>query len=299
MNPVIVIKKLSKRYSPSAPLALQDLSININKGEVFGFLGPNGAGKSTTIRLLLNIIQPTGGQASISGLDIVQDSVQIRRNIGYLTGDFSAYPKMTGVQLFSYLNEIQKPKNKRYFYELARRFNLDVHKRIGSLSKGNKQKVGIIQAFMHQPDIFILDEPTDGLDPLMQDEFYKLIRETKKLGSTFFISSHNLNEVRKICDRVAIIREGKLVSEKRISELTLESSQTFDITFDGKSPSPELRKLKGIKILHSGGNSISLQTRGNLGPLFKILSKYTISQLSTKELNLEEEFMKYYEKDKK
>lgn len=299
MNPIISIQNLSKKYSPNAPFALQDLSINIAKGEVFGFLGPNGAGKSTTIRILLNIIQPTGGQASINGLDIIKDSVQIRRNMGYLTGDFSAYPKMTGVQLFSYLNEIQEPKNKRYFYELARRFNLDVHKRIGSLSKGNKQKVGIIQAFMHQPDIFILDEPTDGLDPLMQDEFYKLIRETKKLGATFFISSHNLNEVRKICDKVAIIREGKLVSEKRISELTLESSQTFDVTFDGKSPLPELRKLKGIKILRSGGNNISLQIHGNLSPLFKVLSKYTISQLSTRELNLEEEFMKYYEKDKK
>ena len=196
---VIKTKSLSKKYQGSQTYALKDLDIDVNKGEVFGFLGPNGAGKSTTIRLLLNFIQPSNGKAEIMGED-VRTSVKIRSKIGYLSGDFQAYNKMKGNQFLQYMSSLQPAKSTNYITELARRFDINLNKKIGELSKGNRQKIGIIQAFMHQPEIIILDEPTDGLDPLKQDEFYDLVSEFKKNEATFFVSSHNLNEVRKICD---------------------------------------------------------------------------------------------------
>lgn len=293
---VIETNKLSKRYVPHTPYALKDLTISIRKGEVFGFLGPNGAGKSTTIRTLLNLIQPSGGSAKILGMDFVNDSVKIRHSIGYLSGDFSAYEKMTGQQFLDYMSDLQRPKRKTYVEELTAMFQFGASKRIGDLSKGNRQKLGIIQAFMHEPDVLILDEPTDGLDPLMQETFYDLVATTKKHGATFFISSHNLAEVRKICDRVAIIKEGKLVSESTIAELALEASQTFDIAFEGKAPLSELRKLKKTKVTANKDGSVSLHIHGELSPLFALLAKHKVLHLSTRELNLEEEFMRYYEK---
>lgn len=293
---VIETNKLSKRYAPHTPYALRDLTISIRKGEVFGFLGPNGAGKSTTIRTLLNLIQPSGGSAKILGMDIVNDSVKVRRSVGYLSGDFSAYEKMTGQQFLDYMSDLQRPKRKTYVDELTAMFQFGVSKRIGDLSKGNRQKLGIIQAFMHEPDVLILDEPTDGLDPLMQENFYNLVATTKKRGATFFISSHNLSEVRKICDRVAIIKEGKLVSESTIADLALEAAQTFDITFESKAPLSDLRKLKKTKVTANKDGSVSLHVHGELSPLFALLAKHKVLHLSTRELNLEEEFMRYYEK---
>lgn len=292
---IIDIKKLSKRYIASDPFALKDLSLKITKGEVFGFLGPNGAGKSTTIRTLLNLIQPTSGSATILGKDIVKDSLNIRSNIGYLSGDFSAYGKMTGQQFINYMNDLQPPKRKTYYQELAKTFQASLNKRISDLSKGNRQKLGVIQAFMHEPEVFILDEPTDGLDPLMQEAFYKLVAEVKKKGATFFISSHNLGEVRKICDRVAIIKEGKLVSESTISDLALEASQTFDVVFDGKAPITELRKLKKTKVTKDSESRVTLHVHGELKALFALLAKYDVVSLSTRELDLEEQFMKFYQ----
>ncbi|MCA9333480.1 ABC transporter ATP-binding protein [Candidatus Saccharibacteria bacterium] len=293
---VITTKDLSKRYASHGPFALKDLNITIHEGEVFGFLGPNGAGKSTTIRTLLNFIQPTSGSATILGLDIVKDSLKIRHRIGYLSGDFAAYEKMNGKQFLAYMADLQKPEKKTYVDELVHMFQFSSNKRIGDLSKGNRQKLGIIQAFMHQPELLILDEPTDGLDPLMQEAFYKLVTDTKKQGTTFFISSHNLAEVRKICDRVAIIKEGKLVSQSTISDLAVEASQTFDITFAGKAPLAELRKLKKTKLTSNADGSVSLHVHGELSPLFALLAKHDVQHLATKELNLEEEFMRYYEK---
>lgn len=291
---VITIDKLSKRYDGSKKFALKDLSISVKKGEVFGFLGPNGAGKSTTIRMLLNVIQPTSGSAQIDNNDVVIDNVEVKKRIGYLSGDFRAYEKMTCGQFFSYMQSLQPPKRKTYVDELCKIFKIGQNKRIGDLSKGNKQKIGIIQAFMHEPDILILDEPTDGLDPLMQQSFYDLVHKTKKNGVTFFISSHNLAEVRKICDRVAIIKDGKLVSQSRISDLTAEAAHTFIINFEGKLPGSELNKIKGVKAIPVDENTLQVHVHGNLGPFLREIAKYNVARLATQELSLEDEFMRFY-----
>lgn len=295
---VINTSDLSKQYAKNLPYALNNLNLSVKQGEVFGFLGPNGAGKSTTIRLLLNFIQPTKGSATILGTDIAKDSVAIRSKVSYLSGDFKAYEKMTGKQFLDYMSSLASPKSKKYISELARMFDISLSKKIGDLSKGNRQKLGIIQAFMTDPDLYILDEPTDGLDPLKQEVFYDLVRQNKKRGKTFFISSHNLAEVRKICDRVAIIKDGKLVSESTIAELALEASHTFLISFKDSPPTSALNKLKGIKAVPAGQNSLRVHAHGNLSPLLRTLANYSVSRLSTENLNLEEEFMKFYE-DKK
>ena len=289
--------KLSKRYGSAPTFALKDLTIVVKTGEVYGFLGPNGAGKSTAIRTLLNFIQPTSGAATILDKDIVKDSVEIRKNIGYLSGDFNAYPKMTGHQFLDYLSELQPPKNRSTKEKLAKTFRANLHKKIGDLSKGNRQKIGIIQAFMHEPAMYILDEPTDGLDPLMQEAFYDLVNEVQAKGATVFVSSHNLAEVRKMCDRVGIIRDGKLVSEYAIADLALEAAQTFDVVFKNNVTVAQLRKIKGVQKAAAQQSGFSLHVHGDLSPLLAFLAKQQVSHLATRELNLEEQFMKYYETD--
>lgn len=296
-SPVIITKKLSKRYASKGPFAVKDLNLTINAGEVYGFLGPNGAGKSTTIRTLLNFIQPSGGSASILGLDIVRDSVRIRQRIGYLSGDFKAYDKMTGNQFLQFMSGLQPPKRKTYARELASTFNTNLNKRIGTLSKGNRQKIGIIQAFMHEPEVLILDEPTDGLDPLMQEAFYDLVRKVKKDGVTIFVSSHNLGEVKKICDRVGIIKGGVLVSQQTIADLALEAAQTFIVTFAKKPPLSELRAIKGVKVTSNKDGTVTLHVHGSLSPVFRVLAKHEVTHLVTQEFNLEDEFMRFYDKE--
>ncbi len=294
-TPAIDIKNLSKQYDANAPFAVKDLTLVVQPGEILGFLGPNGAGKSTTIRVLLNFLQPTKGSARILGMDCVNDSLAIRRRVGYLTGDFKAYEKMTGKQFLEYMSDLQPPKRKTFAQELAKTFKADLSKKIGTLSKGNRQKIGVIQAFMHEPDILILDEPTDGLDPLMQEAFYKLVADSRKRGATLFISSHNLGEVRRMCDRVAIIKSGELVSQKNIADLALEAAQTFDVTFSGKPPLASLRKLKKVKVTDFKDGRVGLHVHGELSPLLALLAKSKVAHLSTRELNLEDEFLRFYE----
>ncbi len=292
-------EKLSKRYGKSPQYAIRDLTFSVHTGEVYGFLGPNGAGKSTAIRTLLNFIQPTAGQATILGLSITADSVRIRQHIGYLSGDFSAYQKLTGEEFLTYLSELQPPKSVQYKNTLATLFHANLHKRIGDLSKGNRQKLGIIQAFMHQPDVYILDEPTDGLDPLMQETFYQLVRSVKEQGASVFISSHNLSEVRKMCDRVGIIQDGKLVGEYDIADLAQEASQTFDVSFNNKVSATQLRNIVGVKKVTGTGPNFSLHVHGSLSPLLLFLGKQEVRSLASRELNLEEQFMKFYKTDTK
>lgn len=298
MNQVVIsTSQLSKKYPGSPFYAVKNLTLSIPEGEIYGFLGPNGAGKSTTIRLLLNLIQPSSGSAQILGQDIVKDSVQIRHEIGYLSGEFIAYEKMTVKQFFEYMKSLHPFENKKYLKELITLFKLNDNKKIGELSKGNRQKVGIIQALMHQPKVLILDEPTGGLDPLMQEAFYQLIRDCKDKGVTAFISSHNLTEVKKMCDRVGIIRDGELVAEKTIDDLAQEAQQSLSITFHDKTPSiSDLRKLSCVRsVTADGAQTLTFHTRGQLQPLLKILAQYPVQSLHTYELDLETEFIKYYE----
>jgi ABC-type multidrug transport system ATPase subunit/ABC-type transport system involved in multi-copper enzyme maturation permease subunit len=207
----------------------------------------------------MNYIQPSSGSANIFGKDIVRDSVEIKRSVGYLAGDFAVYPKMTGRQYIKYLCELQAPV-KGYDRELSRLLNAELDKKLGELSRGNRQKIGIIQAFMHQPQVIILDEPTSGLDPLMQEVFYKLVNDAKKRGASIFISSHIMSEVQKICDRAGIIRGGKLVSEENMSQLAKKAAQTFDITFADKVPVSELKKIKGIRIENENDRQVKART---------------------------------------
>lgn len=298
-TPRITLNKLSKKYTGSPVYALKNVSLNIQPGEVYGFLGPNGAGKSTAIRILLNFLQPTEGGATVCNLDVVDDSIEVKRNIGYLSGDLSLYLKMTGEQYLKYMGELQPATSKAYIDELIKRFKAEPKKKLGQLSRGNRQKFGIIQAFMHQPKVLILDEPTSGLDPLMQEEFYKLIQEAKNKGSSVFISSHIMSEVQRICDRVGIIRDGKLISELSIAEMEGKASHTFDITFKDKVPKKELSFLKGCKILSISQNDVSLVMQGRLSSLFAILANNEVIKINLGSADLDNEFLQFYKnKDK-
>lgn len=296
---VIAIKNLSKRYGSNQRYALYNLNLSVNKGEIYGFIGPNGAGKSTTIRTLLNFIQPTSGTASIFGHDIVKDSLLIRKSIGYLSGDFIAYPKLTGQEFINYLSSLQPLKHKSAPASLCKIFKFDSKKKIRDLSKGNRQKLGIIQAFMHEPELLILDEPTDGLDPLMQEVFYDLLSNFQTRGTTVFLSSHNLAEVQKVCNRVAVIRDGQLVTEANISDLLNNSSQTFEVRFKNDILMSALRAVRGVENVKKVGiKTFSFNVRGNLSPALSFMSKQQTVHIVTKELNLEDKFLKLYKGNK-
>lgn len=293
---VIKISGLSKTYPGSNKPALDNLSLEIKAGEVYGFLGPNGAGKSTTIRLLVNFLEPSKGYASIRGFDATKDSLEIRKSIGYLSGDFAIYPKMTGRQFLKYMGELQGGVSMSVITSLATKLDADLNKKLGELSRGNRQKIGIIQAFMHKPEVLILDEPTSGLDPLVQETFYDLLRNAKKRGASIFMSSHILSEVQKTCDRVGIIREGKLIAENSIAEMASEAAETFDIMFAKDAPMKELKALKDARVKRVNDKEVTIHIYGQLSPLFSILAKHEVLKIEVHNLDLEESFMHFYEK---
>lgn len=297
--PAIASFGLSKRYAGSDRYAVRDLNFNIMPGEVYGFLGPNGAGKSTTIRLLMNFIQPTDGHALVINLNVVSQSKELKKSVGYLSGEIALYNKMKGRQFLAYMAELQPPKRKGYFLELARLLQVDLGMKIGQLSKGNRQKIGLIQALMHEPQVLILDEPTGGLDPLMQEVFFELVRQAKERGATFFISSHNLAEVQKICDRVGFIREGRLIAEQTIGELADQAVQTYNISFGDDSPLPELRRIPGARVNTNTPHHVTVRLKGDLRPLFSVLARHKVISLERQEVGLEEEFLKFYKGSKK
>lgn len=285
---------LTKQYAGSATPSLNKLSLYIEKGEVYGFLGSNGAGKSTTIRLLLNFLQPTAGRAMILGHDSVEESVEIRKQIGYLAGDVALYPNVSGKELLHYLGDLQGMKNTRYLQTLTKRFDADLSKPIGKLSKGNRQKIGILQACMHQPEVLILDEPTSGLDPLMQERFNETVLEAKARGATVFLSSHSLSEVQHICDRVGIIKNGTLVREGSLEDFASEQLPTFSIVFRHEAPVAELTKSASAIVLSHKDRTAVVKAHGSIANLLKTLSQFEILDLQTKTQELEEEFMTYY-----
>ncbi|NWJ98518.1 MAG: ABC transporter ATP-binding protein [Chloroflexi bacterium] len=296
----ILTEKLTKNYGHVRGLV--DLDLGVYEGEVFGFLGPNGAGKTTTIRMLLNLIKPTKGKATVLGLDSQHDSVAIRQHIGYLPGEFSLYPNLTGAQTleyFAHLRGVAGKENWKYVQELAERLELDMTRKFRQYSRGNKQKVGVIQALMHHPRLLILDEPTSGLDPLNQQEFYKLVDEVRKAGSTIFFSSHIMSEVEKICDRVAIIREGKLVKVGNIGDLTDLKSHYLELTFTGTAPLEEFKKLPGVekleKVAEKGTEILHFMVRSEgLDQVVKTAAKYAVVNFVSREPSLEESFLDYY-----
>lgn len=295
MGDHIRIKKLTKVYPKSTTAALDQLTLTVRSGEVYGFLGANGAGKTTTIRLLLNFIQPTAGSATIMDDDIVRDSVAARRHIGYLSGEIALWPNVTGNELFAYLGKLQQKDNRAYLAELIQRFQAEPEKHIGELSKGNRQKIGIIQALMHQPDVLILDEPTSGLDPLMQEVFYQTIREASSRGTAVFVSSHNLAEAQRMCTRVGIIKHGRLIREQTIQDDLMLGAPTFRIVCKDVPTAERLRShATSLKIVSVEGSSVVAQPLHSIAAALKELSAYDIVTFTTEQLNLEDEFLEYY-----
>ena len=297
MNSIISIESLTKYYGKF--LAVSDISFSVNKGEIFGLIGPNGAGKSTTMRSILNFIKPTEGKITINELDSQKDYLKIRNLIGYLPGEFSIYDNLNGEEYLTHILHLRNKSNKTpNLKNLAARFDLDLSKKSKKLSKGNKQKVGIIQAFCHDPEILILDEPTSGLDPLKQQEFEDLVLEFKNQGKTIFISSHVLPEVETLCDRVAIIKNGQIIAEDKMADLKKKSLNRIEVQFSKDFDVDKLRKNIGISKVTGDLNRYTFDIEGNIDKFIKELANHEIENLKTIEPDLEDIFLSYYGEQK-
>jgi ABC-2 type transport system ATP-binding protein len=231
------------------------------------------------------------------GLDTVRDSVAVKRHVGYLAGEIALYPRMTGRQFLDYMSALQPLKHPAYSSQLVSRFDAELHKPIETLSKGNRQKIGLIQACMHEPEVLILDEPTSGLDPLMQSAFYELAEAAKRRGAAVFLSSHDLAEVRKMCDRIGFIKDGELITEKTLADLQSAAAHHFDITFKTEAPLARLNKLSGVEVKRLNSRTVTIQITGELKPLLNILAETDVLTLEKHEVSLEEEFMRLYENE--
>ena len=292
MGNIILTEGLTKFYGKQR--GVLDLDVNVEKGEVFGYLGPNGAGKTTTIRLLLDFIRPTQGQAKIFGKDVSQNSLEIRKRIGYVPGELAMYDNMTGRDFLTYFAHLRDGADWKYVEELAKRLDCDLSQPIRSLSHGNKQKIALIQAFMHKPDLLILDEPTTGLDPLMQREFYRMIEEVRSEGRTVFLSSHILPEVERTCDRVGILREGKLVAVEGVKDLKSRAVRHLEIHFAKPVPKEAFVGVSGVRDVTMEDGIMHCTVVGSLDAVIKAASSFPVDNLITHEPNLEEVFMSFY-----
>ncbi|MGN0315698.1 MAG: ATP-binding cassette domain-containing protein [Fusicatenibacter sp.] len=288
---VVQISKLTKYYGKARGII--DLDLSVTEGEFFGFIGPNGAGKSTTIRTLLGLIQPTSGQASIFGLDICRDKTKILSDVGYLPSESVFYPGMKVKEILKLSADLRKKDCSAEIEELCERLQLDENRKADELSFGNRKKVAIVSALLHNPRLLILDEPTSGLDPLMQREFFRIIRERNARGTTVFLSSHVLSEIQRNCTRAAIIREGRLIACDRVEALSKTSAKR--ITLHGQAP---LNQLNGVRDLKEADGAFSFLYHGEILQLLQVLSSGTITDLSISEPDLEEIFLHYYESGK-
>ncbi|MEH7349188.1 ABC transporter ATP-binding protein [Gottfriedia acidiceleris] len=290
----IEINNLTKTYGNSR--GITDISFNIEEGEIFGFIGPNGAGKSTTIRTLLSLIYPTSGSAKIFGKDCVQFAPEIKKEIGYLPSEVFYYDNMKVMDLLKYSASFYKKDCTKRIKELAEVMDLDLTKKIDDLSLGNKKKVGIVQGLLHEPKLIILDEPTSGLDPLMQQRFFDLLEEENKKGATILFSSHILSEVQRLCDRVAIIKEGKIVTVEKISTLQENNYKRFKIDIQN-GVNPNFFNMPGVNNIEIKGKTISFIFKGNINKVLKKIAEIEIENLWIEEPDLEEIFLHYYEKE--
>jgi len=291
---VIEINKLTKYYGKSRGII--DVSFNVKEGEVFGFIGPNGAGKSTTIRTLLSLIYPTSGSATIFGKDCIKSAPEIAMEVGYLPSEVFYYDKMKVIDLLNYSASFYKKNCSKRIRELADVMDLDLKRRIDDLSFGNKKKVGIVQGLLHQPKLIILDEPTSGLDPLMQQKFFDLLLEENKRGATILLSSHVLSEVQRLCSRVAIIKEGKIIKLETMSNLTENNYKKFKLEMISDLKE-DYFKISGVSNLEIKGKEVSFLFKGNVKLIIKKISDVDISNIWIEEPNLEEIFMHYYERE--
>lgn len=289
---VIQTQNLTKYYGKARGVI--DLDLEINKGEVFGFLGPNGAGKTTTIRMLMDFIRPTRGSASIFGMDIRRDSLEIRRRVGNLPGEMELYDHLTGAEVLRYIASLRKDVDWSYVEELAERLRTDLSKKSRAYSHGNKQKIGLIAAFMPKPDLLILDEPSSGLDPLMQQEFYKMIAEVKADGRTVFLSSHILPEVERTCDRVGIIREGRLVTIETVAEMKAKALRRIEIRFGSPVQREVFESVDGISDLVVENGTMRCSISGDMDALIKVAAQHKVIDFETRHATLENTFLTFY-----
>jgi ABC-2 type transport system ATP-binding protein len=291
-TPAIETIHLTKFYGKSR--GINDVNLTVEAGQIFGFLGPNGAGKSTTIRLLLDLIRPTSGTARVLGLDCRRDRLAIDRRVSYIPGELALYGELTGRQLLTYLGNLQGSVDAGYRDRIIERLELDPTKKIKSLSRGNKQKVGLVSAFMIRPELLILDEPTAGLDPFVQIEFEHLCEEARDDGRTVFISSHQLPEVEHLCDTVGIIREGRLLAVESIASLKARSLRRLEIDFGGPVPQDAFAGVPGVRDLQMDDETLRCTVMGSLDGLVKAAAQFEVCNLRSVETSLEEIFLAYY-----
>jgi len=274
--------------------ALEDLTITVREGEIFGFLGPNGAGKSTAIRLLLGFLHPTAGRASLFGLDIGRDSVEIRRRVGYLPGGVALYDSLSGEQQLDYMAELsgRPPVRRAQLVEQLELSARTLQRPVRDYSRGMRQKIGLIQALQHDPELAILDEPSEGLDPLMQRSFYDILADLRTAGRTIFFSSHVLSEVERVCDRVAIIRQGRLVALEDVAGLLARRKRNVEIRLAG--PAPDLSRVPGVSGLRMTDGLVTLNLEGDVGPFIRAIAGAPITDLTIEAAHLEEAFLEFY-----
>ena len=295
MAEAIATDQLTKSYGKF--LALDSLDLEVRTGEVFGFLGPNGAGKTTTIRLLLDVLRPSSGGATVLGLEPRSGSVELRRRVGYLPGDFVVDGRQTPRQYLTYLGNLRGGVDRTDVEMLAERYELNLDLNIGGLSKGNRQKVGLVQAFMHSPELLILDEPTSGLDPLMAREFLVIVDESRRAGQTVFMSSHILSEVQHVADRAAIIRNGKLVAVDEVEELRSRALRRVQVTFAGPVPVEPFMDIDGVADAVVEGSELRCRLVGHADGLIKAAAQFEVVEFISEEPDLEELFFHYYTGD--
>lgn len=295
MTDAVLTEKLTKSYGERR--GVFDLDLQVLEGEIFGFLGPNGSGKSTTIRLLLDLIRPQSGRALVFGRDCRRDATAVHRMTGYLPGEFSLDPKLTGRQLLTYLGNLRGGIDWAFAETIVSRLELDLDRPFGEYSRGNKQKVGLAQAFMHRPRLLILDEPTGGLDPLNQEAVLALVRDAQAAGATVFFSSHNMSEVEEICDRVAFIREGRLVRVGPVHDVIRAKGHVVDAECGITPQADAFAALSGITMLRMEGTTVSFHVQGDMREAIALLARFEPKELISREPSLTEIFVGLYEGD--
>jgi ABC-2 type transport system ATP-binding protein len=292
MTAIIETEKLTKSYGKSRGII--DVDLAVETGEVFGFLGPNGAGKTTTIRVLLDHIRPTSGSAKVFGIESRVDPVAIHRRIGYLPGEFTLYDRLTGGQTLQYFANLRGGVDPAYQASLVERLDLDPSRKFKEYSKGNKQKVGLVIALQHKPELLMLDEPTSGLDPLVQQTTFQILREAVADGATVFLSSHILSEVEKSCDRVAIIREGRLAKVDRVDALRDLAHHQVELRFAGAVPAAEFEALPGVSEVVADDHVLRMRVSGAITPVVQAAARYDLLDFVSREPSLEETFLAQY-----
>ena len=293
INTIVKVSNLTKFYGKTK--GIEKVSFEIHEGEIYGLMGPNGAGKTTTLRSMLNLISSDSGKTNILGKDVNELSSKEISHISYLPGEFEMYSNLTGKQYLTYISNLRNAKTNN-IHLLSDQLDLDLNKKINALSKGNKQKIGIVQAFMNSPKLAILDEPTSGLDPLKQQEFQNIVKEQNKKGCSVLLSSHILNEIEDLCEKVGIIKDGTLIASEQISALKNKTIKKYEVTFENPPSKNKLSEIKGIYDLKIKDEIATFTIKGNIDDMIKTISKFTVINLRILEPDLEEIFLTYYHK---